>query len=245
MQKVIRIGMFRELGRHRANDRQVIGTAPHMGEQIAHGQAALSPVVKLPGRLQHGADIIKLGRGDLHLDRLAVLLREAGLGIECVDLRRSPIHVQEDDVLRLGFPRGLTGGQRIPRTGIPGSGQRSVGQQGRQGNRTKPIRGTLQPLTAGGTSGTKPLTMHPTLLRSTVWALGLVPSIVTSQALASTQGEARLTLGWERPSIRISHGQSASPIHRPTKTDHLYSNQSNDHHSAPANSAQSSQISTS
>ena len=85
---------------HRAHDAEIVDAASDFGEELANGRAALAAAGELPGRLHQGASAF-LVEGELALDGhgLAVVAREARLGVESVDVGDAAVHEQEDDAL--------------------------------------------------------------------------------------------------------------------------------------------------
>ena len=87
----------------------------HVREEIADRNTRLTVMLKLPRTGERFAAAVKLRGLHLQPERLAVLLREPGFGIEGIHRGRAAIHVQKNDALCLGREVGLLGRERIHR----------------------------------------------------------------------------------------------------------------------------------
>jgi hypothetical protein len=103
VQKVIGIGVFRELACHGTNDAQVISACGNMREQFTDGKSARTVLGKLPGAPQRQTILVELRSLLGHRKWLPIEGLQLWLGIERVDLRHTAIHEQEDDVLSSGW----------------------------------------------------------------------------------------------------------------------------------------------
>ena len=166
MPEVVGVGVLGELGGHRPQHRQFVGVLPDQWEQVAHGEPAFAVVLELPRRLQHIPHIVELRGGDLHLDLLAVLALQPGLGVERVNLARPPIHEQKDDILGPGGLHGLAGGQRSTRFRGVQAVEPRVTQQGGEGDPAQPVRSSPQHLPPGDRPRLKSAAMHLTVSTS-------------------------------------------------------------------------------
>src|SRR5262249_10580025 len=92
--------MIGAVGEHRADDAQVVGVAAKLGKEIADLDAALSVFLEGEWRLEQRARFA-LGLSVARGCGLPVVLVEQRLGIERVDLRRTAVEEEEDDVLCL------------------------------------------------------------------------------------------------------------------------------------------------
>ena len=97
--------MRRGVGMHRADHTKVVGETGCMRKEAADRQAALSVFHERERAFHQMPDRPIIGTDrDRAIDvGLAVEAIEGGFGIERVDVRRSSIHEQEDDVLGLGL----------------------------------------------------------------------------------------------------------------------------------------------
>ena len=102
VQKVIGIGVFRELACHGTNNAQVIRACGNVGEQFTDGKSARTMLGKLPGTSQRQTILVELRSFLGHWEWLPIESLQLWLGIERVDLRHAAIHEQEDDVLSSG-----------------------------------------------------------------------------------------------------------------------------------------------
>jgi hypothetical protein len=112
----------------------------------------MAVLMELPRGFQDVADIIELGGGHLERDRLAVLLDQARLGVEGVDLGGAAVHEQEDDALR---PRGVV--RSLP---IGDGGGRLVGEEGGEGHSAEAVGALLEHLAPGERFLDKAPAMH-------------------------------------------------------------------------------------
>ena len=69
----------------------------HVREEIADRNTRLTVMLKLPRTGERFAAAVKLRGLHLQPERLAVLLREPGFGIEGIHRGRAAIHVQKND----------------------------------------------------------------------------------------------------------------------------------------------------
>ena len=147
VQKEVRVGVFGERSDHRTDHTQVVGTVlADRRKQRTDRQATLAVLFERPGRLQHLADIVELGRLDLEdpVRILAMEFLQRRLRVEGVDLRGSSIHVEKYDPL--GFCRKMSD-LRIERS--RSSGGRLAGEHRRQGNATEAVSGLHQHFPTG------------------------------------------------------------------------------------------------
>ena len=107
--------MIWHIGKHRTDDAEVIGAFPHLGKNFTHLQSRLAVFLKLVGGTICGARLAFRGQAQRNFP--AVPFVQRGLGVEGVDLRRSAIGENVDDML--GFA-GLVCGTH--RQGIGGLG---------------------------------------------------------------------------------------------------------------------------
>ena len=98
MQEIIGIRVLGKLARHRADHGEFICDPADVRKQVADGDSALPVGLELPGARQHLAYVVELRGVDLKQAAgiLAGVPLEPGLGIEGVDLRHAPVHVEED-----------------------------------------------------------------------------------------------------------------------------------------------------
>ena len=118
VQKIIRVGMLGKGGGHRADHAQFIGVPGHVREEIADRNTRLTVMLKLPRTGERFAAAVKLRGLHLQPERLTVLLREPGFGIEGIHRGWAAIHVQENDALGLGREMGLLGRKRVNRLAL-------------------------------------------------------------------------------------------------------------------------------
>ena len=93
--------MIGHVGLHRPDHADVVDALAHMREDLADLDPALAVGLELEGRAERSA-CLPLGTQVAHRQGLAVVLRQLGLGVERVDLRRSAVHEQVDHPLGLG-----------------------------------------------------------------------------------------------------------------------------------------------
>ena len=149
--------MIGHVGVHRADDAEVVGVRTGgSGEQLADLQTALPVPAKLERRA-HGGAGLALGAEVGARQRLSVVLRQQGLGVERVDVRRAAVHEQVDDLLGPGGELGRPRGQGIERIGRrrarPRRGERSepavVGQHARQADEAEAHAAAVEDLATG------------------------------------------------------------------------------------------------
>ena len=136
----------RVVGMDGANHAQIIGPRTDVREQVADGQAALTVLLELPGRLQQVARAGELHPRFLAGKRLAVVPLQRRLGIKRVHLRRAAVHEQEDDPLglRLEVRRSHRQGSAVA---FIAPGLRT--QQSPQRQQAEPVGGLPQHVAAG------------------------------------------------------------------------------------------------
>ena len=138
--------MIDVVGHHRPDDAQVVGARPDVRKELAYLQTGLAELAELPRRGQQLSRLaqIELRRG------LAVILSEAGLGIECIDLRRSAGHEEKDHALGPRREMRPPGRQRIGARVVRRGGRAGcfIGQQRRQSQRAEPCARSSQHLAA-------------------------------------------------------------------------------------------------
>ena len=98
--------VIRDVGVKRANHAHVVDALAEMREQLTDLDAALAVLFERERRLHERAGLALRGHRTAG-ERLPVVLREHGLGIERIDLREAAIHEEEDDALG---PRGMIEG---------------------------------------------------------------------------------------------------------------------------------------
>ncbi len=145
------------VGIHRADDAQVVDMlSRRAGEEITHFDAALAILPEGEGRAQGCAGLAlgaQVGRGK----RLAVVLRQQWLGIECVDVRRTAVHEEVDNLLCLrGKVRRLrchgaerSGWLHVRACAAGSTGQTVVGHHARQPDQPEPHAAALEELAPG------------------------------------------------------------------------------------------------
>ena len=144
VEEIIRVCVLGEIARHRAHHGEVVHALGDVREKTADGNAALAVLLKLPRRAKCAAVVVELRRLHLHREGLAVLRREPRLRVEGVHLRRSAVHVEEDDG---------AGACRVVRCargeGVGRARERFVREQRSEGQRTKAVRATGERGAAG------------------------------------------------------------------------------------------------
>src|SRR5262249_29284674 len=87
----------------RADEAHFVNHRRQVREEVADWQATLAVLLELPRAGEDLADVVELRRLDFHqlAGVAAVVLIQHRLGVERVDLRRPPVHVEEDYVLGL------------------------------------------------------------------------------------------------------------------------------------------------
>ena len=130
---------MRQVGFHGTDDGQLVGAGGDVREQLADGHAGFAMGLELPGAFQPLA--IAARRGVLGVgERLAVKVRQLGLGVEGIDMRDAAVHETEDDVLG---PRPEVGSRRRGRSGG------MVRQQPGQSDQAEAIRRAAEQFAAG------------------------------------------------------------------------------------------------
>ena len=142
------LGVLHERGGHRADDGQLVGHAADVGEERAHGDAALAVTGELPGARPDVAVLVEHRPLGPERHRPPRLGREPGLGVERVDVRQPPRHVAEDDVLHLGREVRRLRGQRAVARLLRETRVGPVGHQGRQREQAEAARRLAQHLPA-------------------------------------------------------------------------------------------------
>ena len=115
----------REVGLHAADDAQLVGVRGDLGEQLGDPEPALAALLELPGRAHQlrAGDAARPGR------RLAVGRGELRLVVERIDVRRCPVHAEEDHSIGSGREmRGLRRKRRVLRA-RPGRHRRQAGER--------------------------------------------------------------------------------------------------------------------
>ncbi len=146
--------MVGHVGVHRADDAHVVDVPlGRAGEELADLDAALAVLLERERRAQGRAGLA-LGAEGRPGKRLAVVLRQQRLGIKGVDLRRSTVHEQVDDLLgsrgemrRLRRQRAKRPDRFGPRRGSQAQ-HVVVGQDPRQPDQAKPHAAAPQQLAA-------------------------------------------------------------------------------------------------
>ena len=95
-----------------------------MGKKLADRRSALAVVGEFPGTHQCLADVVELGRLNFHFERLPILLFKQRLGVECIDLGRTTIHIEIDNPFGLGRKVGKARG-----AGEGGVNVRAIGRE--------------------------------------------------------------------------------------------------------------------
>ena len=138
-----------ELGRHGADDGQLVRNATDVGEQVTDRDSALPVVLELPGTGEDVAILVEHGALGLERHRLAGFAVQSRLGIERIDLREPSREVTKNNVLDLGREVGTPGGKWPICTGLSQSCVGRVSHQGRQGQHPETGGSLAQHFTAG------------------------------------------------------------------------------------------------
>ncbi len=124
------------------DDAELVGVAGDLGKQLGDPLAALAVLAELPGRAQQLRAVQPADRRGL-----AGVGRQLRLVVERVDVRRRPVHAQEDHPLRPGREVRRPGRQRRALAGaIGGRGERrqpgegDVAEPGGDGLQERPAR---------------------------------------------------------------------------------------------------------
>ncbi len=134
------------------HERQLVGHGLQMGQSVRYPRPRLAVLRELGLRAKHLGDALDkrkpLSFEERRRAELAVQLREVGLIIKQLQLRRGAGHVQEDDVFGLPGEMRHPGSQRVG--GGYGSGSKpcSPTQQRRQRGRAKAGRTRTQEMPA-------------------------------------------------------------------------------------------------
>lgn len=163
VEKVVRRGVLGKLGSHRFDEGEVVGNLGDMREKVAHPGTGFAVLLEGPGGLHDLADVVELGRlefADGLARVLSVVFFQEGFVVEGVDVGRSAIHVEEDDVLGLGSVVGLLWGERIA-WGVVGSlTVGAIAHEGGKGDGPESAGGLVEHLAAGDRRGAEVMTMH-------------------------------------------------------------------------------------
>ena len=118
---------------------KVVNVLCDVGKQLAYRQAALTVLMKLPGRLQQVALLAERDSRKIKRQRFAVVPIQQRLGVERVDMGRSSLHEQKDhtlgsrsEVRRLGrqWTRGFAG-DRLTGLGAEHRGEGEISESDR------------------------------------------------------------------------------------------------------------------
>lgn len=163
VEEVVRRGVFGELGGHRLDESEIIGNPGDVGKKVADPGSGFAVLFEGPGGLHDLADVIELGGLEL-ADGLAGILSveffEERFVVEGVDLRGTAVHVEEDDVLRLGSVVGFLGSEGIGGVVVRRFGSGVFGEESGESHRSKSTSGLLEHVPAGEGSRSEILAMH-------------------------------------------------------------------------------------
>jgi len=107
--------VIRDVGVHRVDDAEIVREAARFRVQLADRQTGFATFHKLERRWPQPARAIFRFQFSGARRPLARMRRERRLKIERVDLRRTAIHVQMNDVFRAGTKMGRLERQRVGR----------------------------------------------------------------------------------------------------------------------------------
>lgn len=114
VEEVVRRGVLGELGGHRLDESEVVGHGGEVGEKVADPGPGFAVLFEGPRGLHDLADVVELGRFELADGLawvLAIVFLEQRFVVEGVDVGRSAVHVEKDDVLGPGRVVGLFRGE--------------------------------------------------------------------------------------------------------------------------------------
>ena len=131
---------------HGVNDAHVIDAAANVRENLADMRAAFAVLLKLKRRFEQVAGRRRNDAGQSKRQRLTMIAFEQRFVIERIDLRRTAVHEQENDLFRPRRVMRRSGGEAI-------GGRTFVTQQRCQRQATEPRTGCAQHLAAVHWSG--------------------------------------------------------------------------------------------
>ena len=104
--------MVRDIRLHGANDAEVIGKRCCLSKELAGFEAALAVALPREGRAE-GCPRLAFSRDVVARQFLSVVFIERGLPVKGVDVRRTTVGEDVDDVLDLRRQRGAARCQRV------------------------------------------------------------------------------------------------------------------------------------